>query len=108
LELLGRRSPAPAEDVAGRILGEDVTQIGYYTERVKRMVDKVLTSNGITAYANGAYNLIGADDLNNAERDELQQLWRHRTAINGSIKYRVLTRVGFPTPQWHLQRPCKS
>jgi len=27
LELLGRRSPAPAQDVAGRILGEDVTQI---------------------------------------------------------------------------------
>ena len=33
--------PAPAQDVARRILGEDVTQIGYYTERVKRMVGKV-------------------------------------------------------------------
>jgi hypothetical protein len=27
MELLGRRSPAPAQDVAHRILGEDVTQI---------------------------------------------------------------------------------
>jgi len=27
MELLGRRSPAPAQDVARRILGEDVTQI---------------------------------------------------------------------------------
>jgi hypothetical protein len=27
LELLGRSSPAPAQDVARRILGEDVTQI---------------------------------------------------------------------------------
>jgi len=27
MELLGRRSPAPAEDIARRILGEDVTQI---------------------------------------------------------------------------------
>jgi hypothetical protein len=33
--------PAPAQDVARRILGEDVTQIEYYTERVKRMVGKV-------------------------------------------------------------------
>ena len=41
MELLGRRSPAPAQDVARRILGEDVTQIDDYTERVKRMVGKV-------------------------------------------------------------------
>ncbi len=38
MELLGRRSAAPAQDVARRILGEDVTQIDYTTERVKRMV----------------------------------------------------------------------
>jgi len=113
LELLGRRSPAPAQDVARRILGEDVTQIDYYTERVKRMVGKVLTGNGITAYANGAYSLIGGDELNDAERDELRQLCRqrldsfraqrgeevfahrsrHRTPISGSIKYRVLSRA---------------
>ena len=113
LELLGRHSPAPAQDVARRILGEDVTQIEYYTERVKRMVGKVLTGNGITAYANGAYSLIGAEDLSDAERDELQQLCRqrldafraqrgvevfahrsrNRTAISGSVKYRVLTRA---------------
>ena len=41
MELLARRSPAPAQDVARRILGEDVTQIDDYTERVKRMVGKV-------------------------------------------------------------------
>ena len=70
LELLGRSSPAPAQDVARRILGEDVTQIDYYTERVKRMVGKVLTGNGITTYANGAYTLIGAAELSDAERDE--------------------------------------
>ena len=38
------------ELLARRILGEDVTQIDYYTERVKRMVGKVLTANGITRY----------------------------------------------------------
>ncbi|WP_411876482.1 hypothetical protein [Vulcanococcus limneticus] len=63
MELLGRRSPASAQDVARQILGEDVTQIDYTTERVKRMVGKVLTGNGITRYGNGAYTLIGGDEL---------------------------------------------
>jgi len=40
MELLSRRCPAPAQDVARRILGEDVTQIDYTTERVKRMVGR--------------------------------------------------------------------
>ncbi|MCP9826918.1 HNH endonuclease [Synechococcus sp. L2F] len=113
MELLGRRSPAPAQDVARRILGEHVTQIDYYTERVKRMVGKVLTGNGITAYGNGAYSLIGGDELSDAERDELQQLCRqrldafreqrgeevfahrsrHRSPVSGSVKYKVLTRA---------------
>ena len=78
MELLGRSSPAPAQDVARRILGEDVTQIDYYTERVKRMVGKVLTSNGITAYGNGAYSLIGGDELSDGERDALLELCRQR------------------------------
>ncbi|CAK6693924.1 HNH endonuclease signature motif containing protein [Synechococcus sp. CBW1107] len=113
MELLGRRSPAPAQDVARRILGADVTQIDYYTERVKRMVGKVLTGNGITQYGNGTYTLIDGDELSDAERDALQQLCRHRldafreqrgeevfahrsrprSPISGSVKYRVLTRA---------------
>jgi hypothetical protein len=99
LELLGRRSPAPAQDVAQRILGS------RWWER--------FTFNGITAYGNGAYNLIGGDELSDAERDALQQLCRqrldafreqggeevfahrsrHRTPISGSVKYRVLNRA---------------
>ena len=66
------------QTIARRILGEDVTQIDYSTERVKRMVGKVLTGNGITAYGNGAYSLIGGDELSDTERDELQQLCRQR------------------------------
>jgi hypothetical protein len=113
MELLGRRSPAPAQDVARRILGEDVTQIDYYTERVKRMVGKVLTGNGITRYERGAYGLVGGKELSDAEREEMLQLCRqrldafreqrgeevfahrsrHRTPISGSIKDRVLTRA---------------
>jgi diadenosine tetraphosphate (Ap4A) HIT family hydrolase len=113
LELLGRSSPAPAQDIARRILGEDVTQVEYYTERVKRMVGRVLTSNGITRYGDGLYTLIGAEELSDSERDALLQLCRqrldgfseqrgeevfahrsrHRSPISGSVKVRVLTRA---------------
>ncbi len=73
------------------------------------MVGKVLTGNGITAYGNGTYSLIGGDELSDAERDELQQLCRqrldafreqrgdevfahrsrHRSSLSGSVNYRV-------------------
>ena len=76
------------------------------------MVGKVLTGNGVTAYGNGAYSLIGGEELSDAERDALQQLCRQRldafreqrseevfahrsrprSPISGSVKYRVLTR----------------
>jgi hypothetical protein len=78
MEHLGRRSAAPAQDVARRILGEDVTQIEYYTERVKRMVGKVLTGNGITRYDQGAYDLVGGEELSDAEREELLERCRQR------------------------------
>ncbi len=71
-------SPAPAQDVARRILGEDVTQIDYYTERVKRMVGKVLTGNGITRFERGTYDLVGGEELSDAERDQLLKLCRQR------------------------------
>ena len=64
MELLGRRSPSPAQDVARRILGS-----GWWAR---------FTFNGITRYGNGAYSLIGAEELSDAERDALQQLCRQR------------------------------
>jgi len=64
--------------VARRILGEDATQIDYYTERVKRMVGKVLTGNGITHCEKGSYALVGGDELSDAERDQLLDLCRQR------------------------------
>ena len=66
------------QDVARRILGEDVTQIDYYTQRVKRMVGKVLTGNGITRYDQGAYGLVGGEELSDAERDQLLHLRSQR------------------------------
>jgi hypothetical protein len=55
-----------------------VTQIDYYTERVKRMVGKVLTGNGITRYERGTDDLVGGEELSDAERDQLLQLCRQR------------------------------
>jgi diadenosine tetraphosphate (Ap4A) HIT family hydrolase len=71
------------------------------------------TFNGINRYDQGAYDLVGGEELRDAERDQLLQLCRqrldafreqrgeevfahrsrHRTPISGSIKYRVLTRA---------------
>jgi len=99
--------------VARRILGEDVTQIEYYTKRVKRMVGKVLTGNGITRCEKGSYALVGGDELSDAERDQLQELCRQRldafrmqrgeevfahrsrtrSPISGSVKVLVLSRA---------------
>ena len=103
MELLGRSSPAPTQDIARRILGEDSSQIESTTKRVKRMVGRVLSANGITTHSGGVYSLVGADDLSESERDALLQLCRkkldafrlkrgdevfahrsrHRTAISG-------------------------
>jgi len=69
------------------------------------------TFNGITRYERGAYDLVGGEELSDAERDQLLELCRqrldafrmqrgeevfahrsrHRTPISGSIKVRVLT-----------------
>ncbi len=42
------------------------------------MVGRVLTGNGITACGNGAYSLIGGDELSDRERDALLELCRQR------------------------------
>ena len=66
-----------------------MTQIEVYTERVKRMVSKVLTGNGITRYDQDAYGLVGGDELSDAGtwpkaslteplRDQLLELCRQR------------------------------
>jgi|694.fasta_scaffold00636_61 hypothetical protein len=112
----------PAQDVARRILGEDVTQIEDYTERVKRMVGKVhlqrhhplrpgrLRPGGRRGAerrrARPAAETVppaprcfpraarrGGGLFAHAEACGFAHRSRHRTPISGSIKYRVLTRA---------------
>ena len=64
MELLGRSSPAPAQDVASRILGS-AWWAGF-------------TFNGITAYGDGHDSLVGSDELSDGERDALLELCRQR------------------------------
>ncbi|MCP9784936.1 HNH endonuclease [Cyanobium sp. N5-Cardenillas] len=64
MELLGRNSPAPAHNVARRILGR-AWWAGF-------------TFNGITAYGDGHDRLIGGDALSDGERDALLELCRQR------------------------------
>ena len=98
MELLGRRSSAPAQDVA---------------RRNRRAWWARFTFNGITRYERGTDDLVGGEELSDAERDQLLELCRqrldafrmqrgeevfahrsrHRTPISGSIKVRVLTRA---------------
>ena len=77
MELLGRRSPATAQDVARWILGEDVTQIEVYPNASSRWWAR-FTFNGITRYDQGTYDLVGGEELSDAEREELRWL-RNRT-----------------------------
>jgi hypothetical protein len=89
------QAPAPAQDIARRILGS-AWWAGF-------------TFNGITAYGDGHDSLIGGDALSDGERDALLELCRqrlvafreprgaevfaHRSPISGSVKYMVLTRA---------------
>jgi hypothetical protein len=41
-------------------------------------VGKVLTGNGITRYDQGAYDLVGGEELSDAEREELLERCRQR------------------------------
>ncbi len=64
MELLGRRSPALAQDVTRRILAS-AWWAGF-------------TFNGITAYGDGHDSLIGGVELSDGERDALRELCRQR------------------------------
>ena len=84
-----------------------MTQIENYTERVKRMVGRVLNSNGTTELLQGRNRLIGSEGLSDSERNALLQLCRMRLdafrAQRGEEVYcfssrRLRLRAPFPPP----------
>jgi hypothetical protein len=81
MELLGRRSPAPAQDVA---------------RRIRRAWWARFAFNGITRYDQGAYGLVGGEEVGcllTQKPAASGTVNRHRSPISGSIKVRVLTRA---------------
>jgi len=115
IELLSNQGKSTVNQIAKSILSRDESQIEYYEHITKNMVGKVLTKNrGITGKNKDIYNLIGFDELNQEEIDELISLcidkldcylqerkdpWSHRKKssgyISGTIKYEVLKRAKF-------------
>ena len=114
--LLKNDGSASVKQIAQSILNKDPTQIDYYSEIVKNMVGRVLTSNRrITEKTGDKYKLIGSQNLSQEQIADLISLcqqrirdfeqkrgddvWKHRRKghrpISGSVRYRVLKRAGF-------------
>jgi hypothetical protein len=80
-----------------------VTQIEVYTERVKRMVGKVLTGNGITRYERGTYDLVGCGfpvppgARTHASTGQATPIQERRCQRSGSWRpCRAITRISAP------------
>ena len=82
MELLGRRSPTPVQDIASRILGSTWCA-GF-------------TFNGITAYGDGHDSLIGGDELSDGERDALLALCLRLDAVREHPDQRLSEIQGSP------------
>ena len=117
--LLENGGAAAVEDVAKALLNYDRSQIEYYEIRVKNMVGKVLTKNGIVEPVKDGRRIIGyrltTDQLTNRESSSLMDLcdkrlsayvkkrgesiWGHRGIaegyVPGSIRYDVLKRAKY-------------
>ena len=113
MELLKHGGQATEEQIARIYLSLDPTQQKYYENKVRNMVGRVLKENGITTRNKSIHQLIGFDELNQEQIDELINLcnvrlseeeakrgdsfWKHRATdrepISGSVRYEVLRRA---------------
>lgn len=116
IQLLQRDGEATVEEIAKAILDKDPTQVEYFTQVVKNMVGKVLTTNrGVTERTKDGYRLAVSSPLSPEQRHELISLcqakiaefeskrgisvWQHRRRghrpVSGSVRYEVLKRARF-------------
>jgi hypothetical protein len=96
-------------------MGEDNTEIAYYTERVKRMGGKVLSDNGITRHETGCVSLRTATNsatrrhyrrttsadqqiFNRQDQSRQRLITDHKNLLN--IKIKVLMRDDITEPPW--------
>ena len=110
LELSGTASKT---QISKAILEHDFSQVEYYEKITNGMVGKVLRDNGIVLKTKDNYSLIGHENLNGSEIEELitlcefkineyisrrgEKIWEHRRrnrkAVPGSTRYSVLSRA---------------
>ena len=117
--LLDRGGYADIMDIARALLGYDHSQVEYYELRVKKMVGRVLTRNGIVEPVRDSQKIIGyrlmAESLTSKEIAALRTLcekrleayidkrgddiWGHRKGsegyVPGSVRYEVLKRARY-------------
>ena len=114
-ELLDRNGRASTADIARALLGQDRSQLEYYSEVTKNMVGRVLTNRGIIKREDGDYELL---DFAQLTPDQVLQLkascerklteyvskrgdaiWEHRRRsagyISGTLRYEVLKSAKF-------------
>ena len=115
IEILKRKGKASTKQIAESILKRDPTQIEYYSQIVKLMPGKVLTSNRKLTTKEGDNFYLDIDSLTQTDIKELISLceerikkfeekrqglhWSHRSSkrkpVSGSIRYKVLQRAKF-------------
>ena len=117
--LLESGGEATVEDIASALLSHDLTQVEYYSLRVKQMVGKVLTDNEVVQpikkgnriagykLKDGAISAPGTAQLIalcNGKIDAFlskrgESLWQHRVSasgyVSGSVRYNVLKRAKY-------------
>ncbi|MCR9219115.1 MAG: HIT domain-containing protein [Alphaproteobacteria bacterium] len=117
-ELLRQGGSATVEQIASAILKYDASQIEYYSIRVRAMVGRVLTKNGVVKPLKAGRRIEGYEletSLDPSDVDELieecearlelflqergDQIWSHRRGavgyVPGSVRYEVLKRAHF-------------
>jgi len=112
--LIDKGGKAAVSEVAQALLAEDQAQLDYYREITKRMPGAVLRRRGVIDYQDGAYSILGFDEMTAAERHEIIALcqakvdaflekrsdpWSHRRKsagyVSGALRYEVLRRAMF-------------
>lgn len=111
--LLTNRGKADKSEIAKVLLSHDRSQTEYYEQVVNNMVGKVLRNHGIVKKHGSEYEVVDHDQLTPSEKDELVELCqaklddflgqrgnsvyqhrsRHREAVSGSMRYRMLMRA---------------
>ena len=117
--LLENNGEASIDKIASALLSYDQSQVEYYGIRIKQMVGKVLTNNGIVEPVKSSRSTTGfklnTEAMSEAQRaslvalcdDSIQDylnkrgdvLWKHRASdsgyISGSTRYNVLKRAKY-------------